>query len=125
MEPTDAILKNAKYHDNEMFSRSNIDSWKKDSHAKFPLQVETAGMYEVQLEYAGAKLKPDAEYVLTAGGAEFDFKIGATGGPKKWKEVSVGKLELPAGKVELKLTCKSIVKSAVVKLVKIRLMPVE
>ena len=106
-----------------MFSRSNIDSWKENSHAKFPLQVETAGKYEVQIEYAGAKLKPDTKFVLTAGGAELEFKIGRTGGPKKWKEVSVGELELPAGKTELRLTCKSIVKSGVVKVVKIRLKP--
>jgi len=62
-------------------------------------------------------------FALTAGGAELDFKVGATGGPKKWKTVSAGELELPAGKTELKLTCKSIVKSGVVKVVKISLKP--
>ena len=123
LEPTDAVLKNVKFHDNEMFSRSNIDSWKENSHAKFPLQVETAGKYEVLIEYGGAKLKPDAEFVLSAGGAELDFKVGPTGGPKRWKEVSAGELELPAGKTELQLTCKSIVKSGVVKVAKIRLKP--
>ena len=123
LEPTDAVLKNAKFHDNEMFSRSNIDSWKENSHAKFPLQVETAGKYEVQIEYAGAELKPDTKFVLTAGDAELDFKVGRTGGPKQWKTISAGELKLPAGKTELQLTCKSIVKSGVVKVVKTSLKP--
>ena len=48
LEPADASIKSAKYHDNEMFKRSNIDSWKAKSTATYPLQVEQAGSYSVR-----------------------------------------------------------------------------
>ena len=125
LEPADAVVKGAKYHDNEMFRRSNIDSWKAQSTATFPLQVETAGKYEVQIDVATDKLKSDAEFVLSAGDVKLPFGIGASGGPKVWKNLSVGSFELPAGKVELQLRCKSIVKKGVVKVANMSLRPVK
>ena len=123
LEPADATVKNAKYHDNKMFSRSNIDSWKANSKATFPLQVETAGKYEVQIELAAAKLNPKAEFMLSAGDAKHVFKVAATGGPKAWKKINVGSLDLSAGKVEFQLSCKSIAKKGVVKITAIALKP--
>ncbi len=123
LEPTDATVKNAKYHDNEMFSRSNIDSWKANSKATFPLQVETAGKYEVQIELAAHKLAPGAEFIISAGDAKYPFKVPSTGGPKAWKKINAGSLDLPAGKIEFQLSCKSIAKKGVVKVVSITITP--
>lgn len=125
LEPADAIVNKAKYHDNEMFKRSNIDSWKVNSNATFPLQVETAGKYEVQIEIATDRLESDAEFELSAGNANHTFKVGSNGNPKAWKAISAGSIELQGGKAELQLTCKSIVKKGVVKVATITLKPVE
>ena len=125
LEPADAAIKGAKYHDNEMFRRSNIDSWKVKSTATYPLQVETAGKYDVQIDVATDRLESDAQFVLRVGDVEQPISIGSTGGPKDWKNLSVGSIELPAGKVELQLTCKSIAKKGVVKVANISLRPAE
>jgi len=125
LEPADASVKAAKYHDNEMFSRSNIDSWKAKSTATYPLQVEKAGEYSVEIEVATKGLTEAANFVLSSGGVEQPCVVKPTGGPKKWKKQVLGSIELPAGKVELKLQCKSIVKKAVVKIATVSLQPVE
>ena len=125
LEPADALVKGAKYHDNEMFRRSNIDSWKAKSKATFPLQVEKAGRYEVQIEVATDRLKEDAEFVLSVKDFEQNFMIKSTGDPKEWESLSAGSIELPAGKVELQLRCKSIVKKGIVKVATMTLKPVQ
>ena len=125
LEPADASLKGVKYHDNEMFQRSHIDSWKANSNARFPLQVEAARTYEVQIELATNRLKSKADFVISVGDVEHSFKVGPTGGPKQWKTVSAGTLDFPAGPVEIQLSCKSIKGDAVIKVAKLILRPVE
>jgi len=124
LEPADASIKSAKYHDNEMFKRSNIDSWKAKSSATYPLQVEKAGTYSVEIEVATDRMEEDAEYVVSVGGVEIPCVVTPTGGPKDWKKQVLGSIELPAGKVELKLECKSIAKKGVVKIAVVSLKPV-
>lgn len=125
LEPADASLKGVKYHDNEMFQRSHIDSWKANSNARFPLQVEATRTYEVQIELATNRLKSKADFVISVGDVEHSFKVGPTGGPKQWKTVSAGTLDFPAGPVEIQLSCKSIKGDAVIKVAKLILRPVE
>ncbi len=125
LEPADASVKAAKYHDNEMFQRSNIDSWKADSSATYPLQVEKAGDYSVEAEIATNRLTEDANFVLSAGGVEHPCVVKPTGGPKKWKQLSLGSIKLPEGKVELRLQCKSIVNKGVVKIATMSLKPAQ
>ena len=128
LQPADASLKGgAKYHDNEMFNRSNIDSWKANSNARFPLQVETAGRYEVQVELAANNLQGPAEFEIAVGDAKRAFKVKPTGGKKNWKTISAGSLDLPAGPIEFQLACKSIAiaKGGLVRVVTITIQPVE
>ena len=125
LQPADASIKSAKYHDNEMFKRSNIDSWKAKSTATYPLQVEQAGTYSVEVEVATDRLKEDAKFVLSVGDTKLPCVITPTGGPKDWKKQSLGTIKLPAGKVELKLECKSIVKKGVVKIATVSLQNAE
>ena len=125
LEPADAMVKGAKYHDNEMFRRSNIDSWKAKSEATFPLQVEKAGSYQVEIEVATDRLKDDAEFVISVGDVEQPVAVKSTGDPKVYESISAGSIELPAGKVELELRCKSIVKKGIVKVASVTLKPAE
>ena len=121
LEPADASIKSAKYHDNEMFKRSNIDSWKAKSTAIYPLQVEQAGKYSVEVEVATDRLKEDANFVLSVGDVELPCSVTPTAGPKDWQKQSLGSIELPAGEIELKLQCKSIAKKGVVKIATVSL----
>lgn len=125
LEPADASTKAAKYHDNEMFRRANIDSWKAKSSATYPLQVAKAGKYSVQVEVATDRMKEDAKFVLSAGDVELPCSVTPTAGPKDWQKLSLGSIELPAGKVELQLQCKSIVAKGVVKVATVSLQPAE
>jgi len=125
LEPADASVKAAKYHDNEMYKRSNIDSWKAESSATYPLQVEKAGKYSVEIEVATDRMKENAKYLVSIGDVELACVVTPTGGPKDWKDQALGSIELPEGQVELKLQCKSIVKKGVVKIAAISLKPAE
>lgn len=125
LQPADALVKAAKYHDNEMFKRSNIDSWKAKSSATYPLQVEKAGKYSVEIEVATDRMKEDAKYVLSVGDVKLPCVVTPTGGPKDWKKQVLGSIEIPSGKVELKLECNSIVKKGIVKIATVSLRPAQ
>ena len=90
-----------------------------------PLQVEKAEKYSIEIEVATDRMKEDAEYAVSVGDVELPCVVKPTGGPKDWKKQVLGSIELPAGKVEFKLECKSIVKKGVVKISAIALKPVE
>ena len=120
LEPADATIKGARYHDNEMFSRSNIDSWKANSTATFPIQVETAGNYEVLVQVKTAKMTAKAEFVARLGEVELPFAIDANG---NWRPVGLGTIELSAGERQFQVRCKSIAKESMVKFATISLQP--
>ncbi|TWU34572.1 Alpha-L-fucosidase [Novipirellula aureliae] len=124
LEPADATVKDAIYHDHEMHRRSCIDSWKANAEAQFPLQVEKSQSYAVQIEVAADKIKDNATFALSAGEAQRSFEVKSTGGGEVWKTLDAGSIELPSGPITLTLRCATIDEASILKLATITLKPV-
>jgi len=107
LEAADAVVEGAKYHDHEMTRRSCLDSWTASGRAVYPLQVEKARKYKVEIELAAEQLNAGDKFVLRIGDVEVPLKLQSTGDANDWKVIQAGNIRLPAGANELELRCLS------------------
>jgi alpha-L-fucosidase len=106
LEPADAtVAPGAKFRDHGMFSRSCLEAWKKSGKASYPLQIDAAGRYSVEIVMAGKKPLDGVGFELCIGGRQWPVKLKDTGGLKEWETVSMDAIDLPAGEVTLELRC--------------------
>ncbi|MBS0266861.1 MAG: HEAT repeat domain-containing protein [Planctomycetes bacterium] len=82
----------------------NIGFWHgARDHVVWTLEVESAGMYDVWLDWACADDSAGNAYVLAAGADELRSEVRGTGGWDKYRQEKVGRFELPAGPLRLSL----------------------
>jgi len=125
LEPADAVVQGAKYHDHHLRRRSCLDSWEASGHAAYPLQVENARTYEVEIDVATDKLDEGDTFMFYAGNEKVPLTLKSTGGSDKWKVLEAAAIRLPAGATEFKLRCETRQGDAQISFSTITLKPVD
>ncbi len=93
------ILGAGKARYNVLDGEENIGWWDNvEQFLSWRVRPQAGGSYEVKLRYS---LPPDkeTEFELTVLEQKLNCKITSTGGWDKWREVSLGKVEIPAGEI--------------------------
>ena len=126
LEPSDSTTKNGvKYSDHTINKRSQLNNWKKGGVATYPLRVDTASTYSIEIEAAINKLEAGNEFVLSVGKIKVPLTMEATGGKQNWKTLKAGSISLPSGEIELKLHCISRLGTDEIAISIIKLKPAE
>ncbi|HLQ38149.1 MAG TPA: dehydrogenase, partial [Planctomycetota bacterium] len=103
----------------------NLGCWHgSDDHAVWTLDLPAARTFAVELEWACADAAAGNEFVVSAGNARLTGKVAATGpGWDRYQRQAVGELQLPAGKVRLELRPAGPLRSALLDLRALHLLP--
>jgi alpha-L-fucosidase len=106
--------------------KPNLAYWSvaKDA-ASWPIRVEKAGKYRVEMEYSCADVSAGNAFVLTVGGAKLEGEVAATGAWKDFKTETIGTMEIGAGDSEVRLSPRGELKRGLMNLRAIRLTPEE
>jgi hypothetical protein len=108
LEPADAAIdKDVKYHDHSISRRSRLENWKAGASATYPLYVENASTYTVEIEVAAEKLDDRTIFFLSVGDEQVPLELKSTGGQRKWDVLRSNPIKLPAGEIMLQLGCTS------------------
>jgi len=126
LEPSDSTTQNGvKYNDHTINKRSQLNNWKKAGVATYPLRVDTASTYSIEIEAAINQLEAGYEFVLSVGKIKVPLTLKTTGGKQSWKTLAAGSISLPSGEIELKLHCNSRQGSGEIAISTIKLKPTE
>ena len=102
----------------------NLGWWSnQEDHAAWNLEVEQAGEYRVQLDYASADGAAGDSYLLSIAGQTVGGKVPSTGNWDTYKSLNVGTVKLGKGPAELLIRSDGPVKSALMDLRGVRLLP--
>lgn len=96
-----------------------------DDFAEWDFEVTQPGKFDVKVFHGCGGGNHGSQVAVKAGSQELVFTTQDTGGFQKWKEVSLGQIELPAGKTRLVIDPVDKKKSAVLDVQKIVLTPVK
>ncbi len=103
---------------------ANLGWWESgEDRAVWSIDLPAAGSYTVDLEYACDRATAGNTFLLTAGGQELTGEIAATGSWDDYRAVRLGRLDLPAGTQTLTFRAAGPLKSALLDLRTIRLLP--
>lgn len=106
LEPADAeIEKGVKYHDHSIARRSRLEHWLAGAWVTYPLYVEKASAYRVEIEVAADKLDDGDIFLLSVGDVQLPLELKSTGGPRAWNVLQCAPIELPAGEIRFELKC--------------------
>ncbi|MFO0903431.1 MAG: neutral/alkaline non-lysosomal ceramidase N-terminal domain-containing protein [Pirellulales bacterium] len=102
----------------------NLGYWSSPTdHAAWSIDSPKAGRYTVSLDYASADGAAGDRFVIEAAGRTLGGQVAGTGTWDQYRSQTVGVLELPAGPVELVMRADGPIKSALIDLRGIRLIP--
>jgi putative membrane-bound dehydrogenase-like protein len=103
----------------------NLGWWQNvEDHAIWTLNVPTAGTYRVTLDYACADSAAADSFVLTVAGQTLGGRVEGTDTWDNYRSKDLGPVQLPAGPAELLFRSDGPIKSALIDLRGIRLVPV-
>ena len=103
----------------------NLGWWsREDDRAVWSLEVPRAARYRVVLDYACQNEAAGNKYVLRVAGKLLRGEVAGTGTWDDYRQVEVGTVELPAGAAELELRSDGRLKTALLDLRGIQLVPV-
>ncbi len=103
----------------------NLGYWSsQEDHAAWNLEVEQAGEYRVQLDYACEDGAAGDSYVISVAGQTVGGKVTGTGNWDTYKSLTVGTVKLAKGPAELFIRSDGSIKSALMDLRGVRLLPV-
>jgi hypothetical protein len=103
----------------------NLGFWRsEDDQAVWTVEVPRAGKYAVWLDYACDDGAAGNTYVLQAEGDRLTGKVTGTGNWDTYKQVKVGELTLQAGQQRMVLRSVGKIRSALIDLKGIKLVPV-
>jgi putative membrane-bound dehydrogenase-like protein len=103
----------------------NLGYWSsQEDHAGWNLEVEQAGEYRVTLDYACADAAAGDSYIVSIAGQTVGGKVPGTGNWDTYKGLTAGIVKLEKGPAELLIRSDGAIKSALMDLRGIRLVPV-
>jgi hypothetical protein len=91
---------------------------------EWPVEVATAGQYEVQIVAAASEKQAGQVVKIEAGQSKLAARVSATGGLDKYVSTSLGKLELAAGTQQVVLSGTDASDSPLLNVREIKLVPV-
>jgi putative heme-binding domain, Pirellula/Verrucomicrobium type len=104
----------------------NLGYWSsQEDHAAWNLEVEQPGEYRVQLDYACADSAAGDSYVVSVAGQTVGGKVTGTGNWDTYKSLTAGTVKLEKGPAELLIRSDGAIKSAMIDLRGVRLVPVK
>jgi alpha-L-fucosidase len=102
--------------------KPNLAYWRvAEDSASWPIRVEKAGKYRVEMDYSCAAPSAGNAFVLTVGGAKLEGDVAATGGWKDFKTIGIGTVNVGAGDSEVKMAPRGAMKHGLMNLRAIRL----
>jgi alpha-L-fucosidase len=124
LEPSDSTTQNGvKYNDHSLRERSQLNNWKKGGVATYPLRVDTASTYSIEVEAAINDLEAGNKFVISVGKIKVPLTLETTGGKQSWKTLKAGSISLPLGEIDLELHCISRQDSGEIAISTIKLKP--
>jgi hypothetical protein len=104
----------------------NVGYWHSPSdHVIWTLDVPTGGEYSVNIDYACADAAAGDSYVLEVAGQRISATAEGTGGWENYRGKNIGTVKLPVGPTELVVRPNGPIRSALMDLRSIRLVPVK
>jgi hypothetical protein len=104
----------------------NVGYWHSPGdHVIWTLDVPTAGEYSVNIDYASADAAAGDSYVLEVAGQRISAVAEATGTWDNYRGRNIGTVKLPVGITELVVRPSGPIRSALMDLRSIRLVPVK
>jgi alpha-L-fucosidase len=105
-----------------MDGKANLAYWTAAGDAAtWPVRVEKAGKYQVEMEYSCADVSAGNSFVLTIGAAKIEGEVAGTGAWKDFKTLAVGTVEIGAGDMEVRLAPRGALKRGLMNVRVIRL----
>jgi putative membrane-bound dehydrogenase-like protein len=103
---------------------SNLGWWtKEDDHAVWALEVPKAGKYTIQMNYACHDSAAGDSFLLRVGDSSQTHRVAGTGAWENYKQIELGTIELSAGRHRVVMQSAGPIKSALIDLRSLRLVP--
>jgi hypothetical protein len=104
----------------------NLGYWSSpDDHAVWSLELPKAGKYQVSLDYACDDGAAGDSFVVAIAGQTLGGRVEGTGTWDIYRSKGIGTIELPAGPADLTMRSVGRIKSALIDLRGIRLVPIK
>jgi putative membrane-bound dehydrogenase-like protein len=105
---------------------ANLGWWtNEDDHAVWMIEVPKAGKYQVHFNYACADNAAGDSFVMTLGERRVSGKVAGTGAWESYRQIQVGEVELPPGQLRVVMRSEGKIRSALIDLRTVRLIPVK